>query len=112
MPHGVSLSAHAALVHGFAYGRPVSDRRHLAANTAAAEWVSMGGLPAQSRRVDARNGDRRRARLHVPRVRARSSDARELRHSPPARAAVAKPPPQDRADARAALLVAGHARAL
>ncbi len=38
-----------------------ADSRHL----------PVGDVPAQSRRADARNGDRRRARLHVPHLRPR-----------------------------------------
>ena len=49
--------------------------------------LSMGAVPSQSRRADARNGDRRRARLHVQRLRRRSADAAQRRHPPPSGAA-------------------------
>jgi maltose alpha-D-glucosyltransferase/alpha-amylase len=49
-------------------------------------FMPVGHLPAQPRRVDARDGDRRRARLHVHRVRQGPPDARQRRHPAPARA--------------------------
>ena len=68
-----------------AQGRPHADRRHHAADAGDPRGLPVGDLPAQPRRAHARDGDRRRARLHVPRVRARPAHAHQRRHSPPAR---------------------------
>ena len=85
MSHGVSLSRHAAHVHGAPQGRSHADRRHHAADAGDSARLSVGDLSAQPRRAHARDGDRRRARLHVSRVRARSAHAHQRRHSAPAR---------------------------
>ena len=87
MPHGVSLPADAAHVHGDRAGGPPPDRRDHAADAGHPRELPVGDLPAQPRRADARDGDRPRARLHVPDVRARSAHARQRRHPPAARAA-------------------------
>ena len=58
---------------------------------------AVGALPAQPRRADARDGHRRGARLHVPRLRARPAGAHQPRHPPPARAAAGQQPPAHRA---------------
>ena len=55
--------------------------------------VPVGHLPPQSRRADARDGDRRGAGLHVPGLRQRSAGAHQPRHPPPARAAAGQQPP-------------------
>ena len=68
--------------------------------------LPVGALPAQPRRADARDGDRRGARLHVPRLRARRAGAHQPRHPPPPRAAARQRPPPHRADERAAVLAA------
>ena len=54
--------------------------------------LPVGDLPAQPRRADARDGDRRGARLHVRAVRRRPADAAEPRHPPPAGAADGEQP--------------------
>ncbi len=59
--------------------------------------LPVGALPAQPRRAHARDGDRRRARLHVSRLRRPGRHAHQPRHPPAARAAGGKRPPQDRA---------------
>ena len=49
--------------------------------------LPVGAVPAQPRRADAGDGDRRGARLHVPRLRPRQRDADQPGHPPPAGAA-------------------------
>ncbi len=73
MPHGVPLPADAAHVHGPSPGRAPSDRRDHEPDAGDPGDLPVGDLPPQSRRADARDGDRRRARLHV------------LRSTPPTR---------------------------
>ena len=70
------------------------------------ENCPVGAVPAQPRRADARDGDRRGARLHVPRVRARSADADQPRDPAAARPAARQQPAAHRADERAAVLAA------
>ena len=67
VPHGLPLPADAAPVHGSADGGPVPDHRHPAPDAGDPGQDAVGGVPAQPRRADARDGDRRRARRHVPR---------------------------------------------
>ena len=55
--------------------------------------LPVGALPAQPRRADARDGHRRRARLHVDRVRGRPPRAHQPGHPPPAGAAGREQPP-------------------
>ena len=50
---------------------------------------AVGDLPAQPRRAHPRDGHRRRARLHVPRLRGRPPDAGQRRHPPAAGPAAA-----------------------
>ena len=69
VPHGVPLPAHAAAVHGAPHGGPLPDRRHPGPDARHPRRLPVGHLPAQPRRADARDGDRRGARLHVPRLR-------------------------------------------
>ena len=85
------------------------DRRNSAADAAIPPSLPMGPVPAQSRRTHARNGHRRRARLHVSRVRAGPPHAHQPGHPPAPGAAARKRPPQDRTDERAAVLPARHA---
>ena len=66
MPHGVPLPAHAPPVHGPAHGGPFPDHRHPAADACDSRQDAVGRVPPQPRRAHARDGDRRRARLHVP----------------------------------------------
>ena len=61
--------------------------------------VSVGDLPAQPRRADARDGDRRRAGLHVPPLRAGGRDASQRRHRPAPVPAARRRPPAGRAHA-------------
>ena len=49
--------------------------------------LPVGPVPAQPRRADARNGDQRRARLHVPGLQRRPAHAHQSRHPPPPGAA-------------------------
>ena len=84
----------------------------LRADARRSPGVPVGDVPAQPRRADAGDGDRRRARLHVPRVRGRPGDAPQPRHPPAPRAARRQRPAQDGAAQRPALLAAGHARPL
>ncbi len=72
----------------------------------------MGDLPAEPRRADAGDGDRRGAGLHVPRLRGGQGAADQRRHPPPAGAAPGERPAADRAAQRAPLLAPGHARPL
>ena len=81
----------------------------LAQTPAIPDTRQWAHVPAQPRRADARDGDRRGARLHVPRLRRRPAGAHQPRHPPPARAAARQRPAPDRADERAAVLAARHA---
>ena len=87
MPHGLSLPADAAHLHGDRAGRPLPDHRHPAADARHPGQLPVGAVPAQSRRADAGNGHRRRARLSVVDLRQRSPRAHQCRHPPPAGAA-------------------------
>ena len=57
---------------------------------------AVGHLPAQPRRVDARDGHRRRARLHVLRIRQGPADEGQRRHPPTAGSAAGERPQPDR----------------
>ena len=48
MPHGLSLSADAANLHGDRPGGPLSDRRHSPANAGHSFQLPVGAVPAQS----------------------------------------------------------------
>ena len=70
VPHGLPFPAHAAAVHGPAHGGPLSRSSTSCEQTPADPGqLPVGAVPAQPRRADAGDGDRRRARLHVPRLR-------------------------------------------
>ncbi len=71
MPRGLPLPTDAAPVHRRADGGPLSDRRYPGANAGHSRRLPMDALPPQPRRANAGNGDRRGARLHVPRLRPR-----------------------------------------
>ena len=73
---------------------------------------AMGPVPAQPRRADARDGDRRGAGLHVRGVREGPADEAQSRDPPPPGAAARRRQGRDRADARDALLASGFARPL
>ncbi len=109
MPHGVSLPADAAHVHGDRAGGPLSDRRDHAADAGHPRQLPVGDLPAQPRRAHARDGDQPRARLHVHDVRGRSARAHQPRHPPPARAADGERPGPHQADEQPAAVDAGLA---
>ncbi len=109
VPHGLPLSADAAHVHGDRAGGPLPDHRHHAADARGAAHLPVGHLPAQPRRADAGDGDRRGARLPVGGLRQRPPRAAQSRHPPaPGAAAGARPPPRG-ADEQPAVLDARHA---
>ena len=74
--------------------------------------LPVGHLPAQPRRADARDGHRRRARLHVGGVRQGPADEGQHRHPPPAGPAARERHQPDRAVHRAAAVAARLARPL
>ena len=85
MPHGVPLPGDAAHLHGRAPRVPLPDLRGAGADAADPGELPVGHLPAQPRRADARDGDRRGARLHVFRIRqGRSADEGQRRDPAPA----------------------------
>ena len=65
VPHGVSLPADAAHVHGHAARGPQAAHRDHRTHARHPRELPVGDLPAQPRRADAGDGHRRRARLHV-----------------------------------------------
>ena len=81
VPHELPLPDHAADVHVDSHGGSLPDPRHPGADAADPGQLPVGAVPAQPRRADAGDGDRRRARLHVPRLRARQRDAHQPRAS-------------------------------
>ena len=85
MPHGLSLPAHAPHLHGDRAGGPISHNRHPAADAGYSIQLSVGSVPAQSRRAHARNGDRRRARLSLVDLCHRPARAAQPGHSATAR---------------------------
>ena len=105
----VALPADAAHLHGDRAGRPLSDRRHPAPDAGHPRQLPVGDVPAQSRRADARDGDRHRARLPVVDLCRRSAGAHQSRHSPPPCAADGQRSPQDRTDELAADVVSRYA---
>ena len=100
VPHELPLPDHAADVHGDSHGGSLPDPRHPGADAADPGQLPVGAVPAQPRRADARDGDRRGARLHVPRLRARQRDAHQPRHPPAPGAAGRQRSPQDGAPER------------
>ena len=80
---------------------PPADHRHLHAHAADSRRLPVVPLPAQPRRADAGDGDRRGARLHVLRVRLRPAHAAQPGHPAPAGPADGQRPPPDRAAATA-----------
>jgi hypothetical protein len=65
VPHGVPLPADAAHLHGRAPGAALPDLGDPGPDAEDPGRLPVGHLPAQPRRADARDGHRRRARLHV-----------------------------------------------
>ena len=109
MPHGLSLSADAAHLHGDRAGGPLPHHRHHASDAGNPRKLPVGHVPAQSRRTDAGNGDRRRARLPVVDLCLRSARAHQSRHSAAARPPDGQRPAQDRIDELDPDVDAGHA---
>ena len=112
MPHGVPLPADAAVVHGPAARGSFRHHRHAGADAGHPSSQPVGHLPAQPRRADAGDGDGRRARRHVPRLRPRPAGAHQSRDSPAAGAAAGEPSRQDRTAEWPAAVAARHAGAL
>ena len=104
--------ADAAHLHGARARRPLSHHRHHQPDAADPRRLPMGDLPAQSRRADARNGDRLRARLSVGDLCHGPAGAAQSRHQAQARAASRQRPAQDRAPHRSLALHARHAGAV
>ena len=82
VPHGVPLPADAAALHVDRDGGPPSAGGDHGADPAHPGQLPVGDLPAQPRRAHARDGDRPRARLHVPHLRRRPAHAHQRRHPP------------------------------
>ena len=80
VPHGVSLPADAAHVHGHRAGRPLPAHRDHGADARDPAELPVGHLPAQPRRAHARDGDEQGARLHVRHLRGRPTRAHQPRH--------------------------------
>src|SRR6476661_3877065 len=97
VPHVVPLPGDAAPVHGAAHGGPLSDHRHPSADAADPGEGAVGDLPAQPRRADAGDGDRRGAGLHVPGLRRGPRTANQRRHPETAGAVAGERPAADRA---------------
>ena len=112
VPHVLPLPGHAAHVHGAAPRGRDADQRDPRADAGDPRQLPVGPLPPQPRRADARDGHRRRARLHVQRVREGPAHEAEPRHPPAPGAAARQRPRRDRAAARDPVLAAGLARPL
>ena len=112
MPHVLPLPADAAHLHGDRAGGPAPDHRHHAPDAGDPRQLPVGHLPAQSRRADARDGDRPGARLSLELLRRRPADADQSRHPPAARAAAEQRPAEDRAAQQPAAVHARHAGAV
>ena len=109
MPDGVPLPADAADVHGEPDGGPVPADRHPEPDAADPRERPVGDVPPQPRRAHARDGHRRGARLHVPRLRRRPAGPDQPRDPAAPRSAARQRPAPDRADERAAVLAARDA---
>ncbi len=112
VPHGVPLPAHAAHLHGRAPGAALPDHGDPGPDPGRPGRLPVGHLPAQPRRADAGDGDRRRARLHVRRVRQGSPDEGQHRDPAAAGAAAGRRPEPARAVHRAAAVAARLAGAV
>ncbi len=112
VPHVLPFPAHAPAVHVDSHGGPLSDRRHPGPDAVDPRQLPVGAVPPQPRRADARDGHRRRARLHVSRVHTGPPGAHQPRHSPAPRPAARQRPQAHRADERVAVLAPRHARPL
>src|SRR5574340_771240 len=102
VPYGVSLPADAAHVHGDRAGGPPSDRRDHGADAGYPGRLPVGGVPPESRRADAGDGDRPRARLSLPDLCERSEGTPQSRYPSAAGALVRQRSPLHRADESAA----------
>ena len=100
------LPADAAHLHGGAARAALPDLGDPGADAGDPRRLPVGHLPAQPRRAHARDGHRRRARLHVQRVRQRPADEGQHRHPAPARPAARQLPRPDGAVHRAAAVAA------
>src|SRR5919112_1755400 len=89
-----------------------SRRRHTRYWRDWSSDVCSSDLPAQPRRADARDGDRRGTRLHVHGVRQGSAHEAQRRDPAAARPPARQRPRRDRADARDPVLAAGLPGAL
>ena len=97
VPHGVPLPGDAADVHGDApRGGRLRSTRSSSRRPPIPETLPVGPVPAQPRRADARDGHRRRARLHVQRVRQGPADEAQSGDPPAARAAARQRARRDR----------------
>ena len=112
VPHGVPLPAHAAHLHGRAPGAALPDLGDPGPDPGRPGRLPVGHLPAQPRRADAGDGDRRRARLHVRRVRQGSPDEGQHRDPAAAGPAAGRRPEPARAVHRAAAVAARLAGAV
>ena len=81
----------------------------LAADAGHPDNCPVGALPAQPRRADARDGHRRRARLHVPRLRRTTRRCASTSASAAGSRRCWATTAADRADERPAVLAARHA---
>ena len=112
VPHGVPLPADAAHLHGGPARVALPDLGDPGPDAGHPGQLPVGHLPAQPRRADARDGHRRRARLHVLGVRQGPADEGQRRHPPPAGPAAGERPQPDRAVHRAAAVAARLAGAV
>ena len=102
VPHGLPLPADAAHLHGACAARSARrSSRSWRQHAGDPAELPVGHLPAQPRRADPGDGDRRRARLHVRASTPGPAHAAQPRHPPPAGAADGQRPPPDRAAATA-----------
>ena len=112
VPHGVPLPADAAHVHGHRAGGPAPGGGDPGADARHPGQLPVGGVPAQPRRADARDGDQQGARLHVQHVRLRRAGPHQPGHPPAPGAAAGERPRPHQADEQPAAVDAGHAGAV
>src|SRR5215210_3271204 len=112
VPHGLPLPGHAPDVHGAAARGGSADHRDPRPDAADPRQRAVGPLPAEPRRAHARDGHRRRAGLHVHRVRQGPAYAAQPRDQAAPGAAARQRPGRDRADDGDPVLAAGFARPL
>ena len=106
VPHVLPLPGDAAHLHGGPPRVPVPDLGDPRADAADPLGLPVGHLPAQPRRADPRDGQRRGPRLHVGRVRQGPADEGQHRHPPPPGSAARERHQPDRALQRPAALPA------